>query len=74
MASAHSELPHTRGGTSSVPGASASLATAAGASDLGGLFAVEVLHGQLDMPREQLTLHKLVHRALRFTASQADVD
>lgn len=74
MAGARGELPRGRGGTAGMSGASASLATATGAPDLGRLLAAEVLDGQLDMPRERLALHELVHRTLRFTASQADAD
>lgn len=74
MAGARGELSRARRGTSGVPGAGASLAAAAGASDLGGLLAVKVLDGRLDRPRERLALHELVQRALRFTASQADAD
>lgn len=55
-------------------GASASLASATGASNFGGFLAVEILDGQLDLSRERLALYESVRPTLRSTASPTDAD
>jgi len=49
--------------------ASASLAPAAGAPDTGGLFAIEIFDGQLDLSRERFALYESVCPTLGSTAS-----